>query len=125
MSLTLELISQLHAWLAEDDEAFELHALLELPEPAWVRIVQFKDAGETLQVRYQKLSMTGSLLGDVELVCSPEALKAARRQPRIRFDSLDEFFVKEGNEEPPFEEPASLQGAGAQATRRVGLDIVA
>jgi hypothetical protein len=89
MPIELELVSQINTWLSDDDASLEVQALLALPEPQWVKVIAFKDAGETLQITYRGLSLSLYLDGDVELVCASDALKAVRRKKVDSIDPLD------------------------------------
>lgn len=84
-----ELIQQIYAWL-DQDEGFDIEALLDLPDMGWVTVHRMSDRGDLINLSYRRHSIS-SLLSKApsEMVCERAAVKAVRRVER---SNLDEFL---------------------------------
>lgn len=93
MSDTLTMISQVQTWLSEHDPKIEIHALFDLSDLNWVEIIELRDLGTMLEVKYQGLNFSSYLRGETEMVCGHSALKAIRRRKKADYFTDSEEFA--------------------------------
>lgn len=75
---SLEMCNQLHTWLEEQKDGYEIQALLDLVEKRWVTILEFQEYPEHLQIKHVSTSLLTT--GPVDLLCDVSALRAVRRR---------------------------------------------
>lgn len=76
-------IEQAASWLAAAGDDHDIELLLDLPELEWVTLKKLDERDGLLWITYRGRTMTGYLVGDVEMACERTAIKAVRRIPSI------------------------------------------